>query len=204
MTAPAPAAPRPTLLGALFDVLLDTTVVSLAVWTLLYSLGLPTQWSLHPSGWLWLLLTLGYLGYELWRVRGVLRGDGPTGEPAADVVPVLEERREVLLLGGGVLLVLAAGVGALVWDGGAFQAAWAALALGLVLLSLWAWLSGQVTDPPAAEPAVGPTVGAAMRAPPAPAHAGSRRPRVAWRDCRWRSASSPRSCGCPTPTTPTT
>ncbi len=154
MTAPVAAAPRPTLLGALFDALLDTTVVSLAVWTLLYSLGLPTQWSLHPSGWLWLLLTLGYLGYELWRVRGVLRGDGPTGEPAADVVPVLGERREVLLLGGGVLLVLAAGAGALVWDGGAFKAAWAALALGLVLLSLWAWLTGQVTDPPDAGPAV--------------------------------------------------
>ncbi len=147
MTAPTSAAPRPTLLGALFDAVLDTTVVSLAVWTLLYSLGLPTQWSLHPSGWLWLLLTLGYLGYELWRVRGLLRGDGPTGEPAADARPVLGERREQLLLGLGVLLVLGAGAGALVWDGGAFRAAWAALALGLVLLSLWAWLSGQVAAP---------------------------------------------------------
>ncbi len=74
MTPPrSPVALRPTLLGALFDAVLDTTVVSLAIWTLLYSLGLPTQWSLHPSGWLWLLLTLGYFGYELWRVRGVVR-----------------------------------------------------------------------------------------------------------------------------------
>lgn len=150
MTAPAPAAPRPTVLGALFDVALDTTVVSLAVWTLLYSLGLPTQWSLFPSGWLWLAITLGYLGYELWRLRGVLAPDGVVaGEPAPDARPVLGERRERLLLGGGVLLVLAAGAGALLWDGGAFKAAWAALALGLVLLSLWAWLSGQVSPPAA-------------------------------------------------------
>ncbi len=72
-----------TLVGRLIDAVLDVAVISFAAWTLLYCLGLPTQWSLWPSGWIWLGLTLVVL---VWRVRLALPAgaDDPSTDPDAD------------------------------------------------------------------------------------------------------------------------
>ena len=68
------------VLRRLLDALVDCVVVSFAFWTLLYCLGLATQWSLWPSSWLWLAATLGLL---VWQLAGVWRDrDGDTGTAA--------------------------------------------------------------------------------------------------------------------------
>ncbi len=139
-TAPARMHGEATTVGRLIDALLDTTVVSVALWTLLYTLGLPTQWSLWPSGWIWAVATVLVLAYE---VRRALT-QPPAPAPEAPVVARLGERREALLLGAGLVLVAAAGVGGLIWTSGTFRPTWAALALGLIVLSAWGWLSGRV------------------------------------------------------------
>ncbi|MGA8258206.1 MAG: DUF6077 domain-containing protein [Nocardioides sp.] len=139
-----------TVVGRVINAVLDTTVISLAVWTLLYTLGLPTQWSLWPSGWLWVVITVLVLGYE---VRRAVTGP-PTPAPESPVVARLGERREALLLGTGLLLVAAAGLGGLVWTPGTFRPTWGALALGLVVLSAWGWFSGRVRPVPPPESVV--------------------------------------------------
>ncbi|WP_232679433.1 DUF6077 domain-containing protein [Nocardioides sp. R-C-SC26] len=155
MTAPdvAPPSATPsaapgssTLLGRLFDAALDASVVSFALWTLLYSLGLPTQWSLWPSGWLWLALTVGVVGWEVWRARrgAVDEVAVRAGADGGPVRPLLGERRESGLLALGVALIGGAGLGGLVWTPGTFRATWAALALGLAVLAVWAWVRGRV------------------------------------------------------------
>ena len=67
------------MLRRLLDALLDCAVASFALWTLLYCLGLATQWSLHPSGWVWLAATVVLVA---WQVRAVLRS-GPNGPGGA-------------------------------------------------------------------------------------------------------------------------
>lgn len=145
--ASAAAASAPTLLGRVTDAVLDTSVVSFAVWTLLYSLGLATQWSLWPSGWIWLGVTVLVLGWELRRALRTHTGDEPGVAPAAPAWPVvdswLDERREALLLGVGLVLVAAAGVGGLMWTPSTFRATWGALSAGLVVLAVWAFLQGR-------------------------------------------------------------
>src|SRR3954451_7338237 len=49
----------------------DAAVISFALWTLLYCLGLATQWRLWASGWVWLVLTVGLVG---WQVVAAVRG----------------------------------------------------------------------------------------------------------------------------------
>jgi hypothetical protein len=152
-----------TLVGRLIDAVLDVAVLSFAVWTLLYCLGLPTQWSLWPSGWIWLGVTLAVL---VWRVRLAVaspRGDAVLGSRAVapgDVVP--GPRRRDLLLVAGLGLVGVSAVGGLIWTVDTFRLTWAALVLGIVLLIVWSWLAGRVrpaerpSEQPAEQPA-GPT-----------------------------------------------
>jgi len=154
MRQPAPAAGQPrTLAGRLVDALLDLTALSLALWTLLYCLALPTQWSLWPSGWIWLA---GTVVIAVLRVRAALRpapdvapGPQTAHRPAPDDAPT-HPRRDLLLL-GGLGLVALAGVGGLVWTPGTFNPTWAALVLGTAVLIVWAWLTGRVR-PEAADP----------------------------------------------------
>ena len=55
----------------ILDATQDAAVLSFAVWTLLYSVGLATQWSLWPSGWLWVLVTVVLVA---WRLLAAVRG----------------------------------------------------------------------------------------------------------------------------------
>jgi hypothetical protein len=139
-----------TLVGRLIDAVLDVAVISFAAWTLLYCLGLPTQWSLWPSGWIWLVLTLLVL---VWRVRLAIPADADDS-PAeaavaaeADVTEAGPERRDLVLVAGLGLVVISA-VGGLIWTTGSFRLTWAALVLGIVVLVGWSWLSGRVTPGP--------------------------------------------------------
>ena len=121
MPEPVSTDARPaTLVGRLIDAVLDVSVLSFAFWTLLYCLALPTQWSLWPSGWLWLGVTLVI---AVVRVRAALPGP-PEPAVAADAgrrrrrrpTPAGSgpQRRDLLLL-GGLGLVGVAAVGGLVW-----------------------------------------------------------------------------------------
>lgn len=149
-----------TVLSSLFDAVLDVVVVSFAFWTLLYCLGLTTQWSLWPSGWVWLVATLvaavllmrgalraptrprGHAAVSRgWGSRLSIGTDGGLGGRLVQVRPVL------LLIGLG--LVAASGVGVLLtWASEpAFRPTWAALVLGLAVLTVWALLAGRFDRP---------------------------------------------------------
>ena len=164
-----------TLVGRLIDAVLDATVISFAGWTLLYCLGLPTQWSLWPSGWIWLGFTVVVLVVRI-RLAIPEDPDASPAEAAADSdewdvsEPRLERRDLVLLAGLGLVAVSA--VGGLIWTTSTFRFTWAALVLGILLLVAWSWLTGRVR--PTTEP-VGPT---------------RLRPEVAW-SARRSSACSP-------------
>ena len=67
------------MLRRLLDALLDCAVVSFALWTLLYCLGLATQWSLFPSGWLWLAATVALV---VWQVAAAVRDPEAARRPA--------------------------------------------------------------------------------------------------------------------------
>ncbi len=136
-----------TLVGRLIDAVLDVAVISFAAWTLLYCLGLPTQWSLWPSGWIWLGITLVVL---VWRVRLALPADEaatPTDSAEARINESGPQRRDVILAAGLGLVAISA-VGGLIWTTGSFRFTWAALVLGIVALVGWSWLSGRVTPGP--------------------------------------------------------
>ena len=141
-----------TLVGRLIDAVLDVAVISFAAWTLLYCLGLPTQWSLWPSGWIWLAAT-----WSSWSLAGAaarslrtrrLRRTGWT-EPrrrCRGAQPDGAARRRP-----GPVAVAA--VGGLIWTTGTFRFTWAALVLGIVLARLeLAGRDGRPTTPPTAEP----------------------------------------------------
>ncbi len=123
-----------TLVGRLIDAVLDVAVISFAAWTLLYCLGLPTQWSLWPSGWIWLGLTLVVL---VWRVRLALPAgaDGPTSHPRCPPSPseAGPERRDLVLVVGLGLVAISA-VGGLIWTAGSFRFTWVALVVGIATL----------------------------------------------------------------------
>ncbi len=131
-----------TLVGRLIDALLDVAVISFAVWTLLYCLGLPTQWSLWPSGWIWVGLTLVVL---VWRVRLALPAgtSDPSTDPDAVEPDAGPQRRDLVLL-AGLGLVAVSALGGLIWTDGSFRFTWAALVLGIVTLVGWSWLAGRV------------------------------------------------------------
>jgi hypothetical protein len=137
-----------TLVGRLIDAVLDVAVISFAVWTLLYCLGLPTQWSLWPSGWIWLGITLLVL---VWRVRLAIPGAGAAAA-SPEVEPVdggrTPDRRDVLIV-AGLGLVGVSAVGGLIWTADTFRFTWAALTLGIVLLVAWSRLTGRIRPGPA-------------------------------------------------------
>lgn len=150
-----------TLVGRLIDAVLDVAVLSFAAWTLLYCLGLPTQWKLWPSGWIWLVLTLAIL---VWRVRLALPGtvdeDRPAVAPAAAAPAADDVRRRDLLLVAGLALVALSAVGGLIWTAGTFRLTWGALVVGLVVLVAWSWLAGRVrpdAEAAATDEPTGPT-----------------------------------------------
>jgi hypothetical protein len=163
-----------TLVGRLIDAVLDVAVISFAVWTLLYCLGLPTQWSLWPSGWIWLGITLVVL---VWRVRLAIPGAGAAA-PSSEVGPAdggrAPDRRDVLLV-AGLGLVGVSAVGGLVWTPDTFRLTWAALTLGIGLLLAWSRLTGRIGP--------GPTQ-AEMDAPPVEATTS-----------RWARLVSPQELG---------
>ena len=135
-----------TLVGRLIDAVLDVAVISFSAWTLLYCLGLRTQWSLWPSGWIWLVLTVVIL---VWRVRlAVPSNDDGAVADSFSADPQVEPGRRDLLLLAGLGLVVVSAVGGLIWTSGTFRVTWAALVLGIVALVVWSWLSGRVTPGP--------------------------------------------------------
>jgi len=167
--------PRPTLLGVLLDAVLDTVVWSLALWTLLYCVGLATQWSLWPSGWLWAVASVVILAAE---VRRGLRADGTGDTDRTDRGPhrasTGSDPRLRWLLVAGLLLLAAAVVGGLVWTPATFRATWAAALGSLLLLAAWSFLGGRLASSVPPGPAAaghGPT-GAGRRRVATPSEAG--------------------------------
>jgi hypothetical protein len=139
------------VLRRLLDALVDCVVVSFAFWTLLYCLGLPTQWSLFPSAWIWLVATVALVA---WQVRVVLRGDD-LARPG--LAPALTPRRAAptALLVAGLVATVVAGVGGLVWSAGTFRVTWLATVAATACLLLWSHLDGRHADPPVEDGRVG-------------------------------------------------
>ncbi len=136
------------VLRRLLDALLDCVVVSFAFWTLLYCLGLATQWSLFPSGWLWLAVTVALV---VWQLGGVWRGRAP--EPGAQ--PSSGSRRRAApqaLLFAGLAATAVAAVGGVVWSDGTFRVTWVATVLAIACLLGWSYLDGRHGDGPAEDP----------------------------------------------------
>jgi hypothetical protein len=132
------------VLRRLLDALLDCAVVSFAFWTLLYCLGLATQWSLFPSGWLWLLVTVALVVWQVssvWRDRLRLSDEDEGAAPA----PALVRRRAApaALLVAGLVSTVVAAVGGLVWSPGTFRFTWLATVLAIACLLLWSYLAGR-------------------------------------------------------------
>ena len=180
-----------TLVGRLIDAVLDVAVISFAAWTLLYCLGLPTQWSLWPSGWIWLAPHAGRAG--LAGAAGATCGAPTTLRATLSTAarPTAGPQRRDLVLVAGLGLVALSAVGGLIWTTGSFRFTWAALVLGIVALVGWSWLAGRVR-PVRTRPRSRPSRGWSAR-----------RSSACWRS--WPApACSPRSCTSPTPTTPTT
>lgn len=140
------------LIRTMLDAVLDSAVVSLALWTLLYSLGLYTQWSLWPSGWLWLVATVAItVAHLVMAVR--LTGPyapAPGTVAAAAAEPVARTRTDSLPL-LAVPLVLVAGGSGLIWTQGAFRVAWVATVAAVLLLLLWTWLRRTTDAAPRAD-----------------------------------------------------
>ena len=136
------------VLRRLLDALLDCVVVSFAFWTLLYCLGLATQWSLFPSGWLWLAVTVALVVWQLggvWRGRAPEPGDAPSSGSRRAAAP------QTLLLAGLAATAVAA-VGGVVWSDGTFRVTWLATVLAIACLLGWSYLDGRHAGGPAEEP----------------------------------------------------
>lgn len=138
------------LLRRIADGVLEAVVASFALWTLLYCLGLPTQWSLWPSGWLWAIATLALL---IWRVAAALPSRTPPattldadaleGGTASRLSARLGDRLPLLLIVGLVLAALSAATG-FVWSAGTFRITWLLLVVAMAVLMLWSVASGRV------------------------------------------------------------
>ena len=127
------------MLRRLLDALLDCAVVSFAFWTLLYCLGLATQWSLFPSAWLWLVVTVALV---VWQVLAVVRGSADGGPGWRAVVMPRRSAPTALLVAGLVATALAA-VGGVVWSTGTFRLTWLATLAATACLLLWSYLDGR-------------------------------------------------------------
>lgn len=132
------------MLRRLLDALLDCAVVSFALWTLLYCLGLATQWSLFPSGWLWLAATVVLV---VWQVASVWRTQFTLSEPRDGTEPVhaplLRRAAPQALLVAGLVATGVAAVGGVVWTTGTFRLTWLATVAAIACLLLWSYLHGR-------------------------------------------------------------
>jgi hypothetical protein len=148
------------MLRRIADEIADIAVVSLAFWTLLYCLGLTTQWSLWPSGWLWLIFTIGLLA---WRGRAVLRlAPDPTakaGDAAADEPSAPASRIVQICVAVGVVAAAGSALGGLIWTPGTFRLTWLATAVAIVALLAASYLSGRLGQTGDYEPSVGRLAG---------------------------------------------
>ena len=131
------------MLRRLLDALVDCAVVSFALWTLLYCLGVATQWSLFPSGWLWLAATVALV---VWQVAGVVRGsDVVAGTDGGTTTAAATRRAHVpqALLVAGLVATVVAAVGGVVWSTGTFRFTWLATVAATACLLLWSYLHGR-------------------------------------------------------------
>ena len=147
------------MLRRLLDALLDCAVLSFALWTLLYCVGLATQWSLFLSGWLWLGATVALVVAHVLTVR---RGGSGLGAARGLAEPVAVTRARatapVILLVAGLVATAAAAVGGVVWSTGTFRLTWLATAAAIASLLLWSYLDGR-HDPVGTEPEAATTSG---------------------------------------------
>ena len=136
-----PAAATPPLRRVL-DGVVDAAVVSFALWTLLYCLGLATQWRLWLSGWLWLAATVGLVG---WQVIAAVRGG--RGDATAPTSPASDRPRGhrglVLLAAAGAAASAVAVVAAVLGWPATFRLSWVATVAAAGAFGLWAWRSGR-------------------------------------------------------------
>jgi hypothetical protein len=146
------------LLRRVVDAVIDCAVVSFALWTLLYCLGLVTQWRLWASGWLWVAATVALL---VWQVRLALTagpelepgGPGASGPTQAEVgADVRVDRVARVLLGAGLVAAAVAAVGGLLWTPGTFRVTWAATVLASAALLAWSWRVGRTRPAPGVPP----------------------------------------------------
>ena len=138
------------MLRRLLDALLDCAVVSFALWTLLYCLGLATQWSLFPSGWLWLAATAALVAWQVvavWRSQYELDDDLDRPEPVA--VDRVRRAAPGALLVAGLVGTAVAAVGGVVWTAGTFRFTWLATVAATACLLLWSYLNGRYQAPTA-------------------------------------------------------
>ncbi len=139
--AGARAAPDP-LLRRVLDGVVDATVVSFALWTLLYCVGLVTQWRLWVSGWVWLAATVALVGWQV--VAAVRAAPSRPPVPTAAVGPPATRGSTVLAVtgaAGAVVAVLAAVLG---WPA-TFPVTWVATVVSAAALGTWAWCTGRFT-----------------------------------------------------------
>jgi hypothetical protein len=137
------------VLRRILDALLDCAVVSFALWTLLYCLGLATQWSLFPSGWLWVAATVALV---VWQVAGVWRTQYALGEARgrdeAETAAALRRTAPQTLLVAGLVATGVAAVGGVVWSDGTFRFTWLATVAATACLLLWSYLQGRYEPRP--------------------------------------------------------
>jgi Family of unknown function (DUF6077) len=141
-----PAVPREPVVRRVGDAVLDSAVVSFALWTLLYCLGLATQWRLYVSGWLWLVASVAFLGWSVARVVRDHRAASadPPGGPGAEA----SVRNLLPLLAVGVVATVGAAIGGLVWTPGVFKLTWLATVVAIAALLGWSWFSRRLTLAP--------------------------------------------------------
>jgi hypothetical protein len=135
------------------DGVVDAAVVSFALWTLFYCVGLVTQWRLWAAGWLWLAATAGLVAWQVVAaVRTTSSAADAGGEDAAPEAlgqaadaSSTGRSRGLLVLGGtgaaaSAVAVLAAVLG---WPS-SFRLDWLATVVAVVALGSWAWAAGRL------------------------------------------------------------
>ncbi|MCW2767105.1 MAG: hypothetical protein JWO11_3064 [Nocardioides sp.] len=141
-------------LRRVLDNLLDAAVISFALWTLIYCVGLVTQWSLWPSGWLWAMVTVALVVWSVRRAwRPSVESDGSEPDearavPATDATPAWVRALPVV----GVGLTALAAVGGLIWSESTFRMTWLALVCGIAAVFAWSFLTRSSGDEVTATP----------------------------------------------------
>ncbi|HET7736829.1 MAG TPA: DUF6077 domain-containing protein [Nocardioidaceae bacterium] len=117
------------------DLALDSFLVLVAWWTVLYWIGLATQWSLWPFGWLWLAAS----PVLVWlTVRSAPDDDGSAPEPEED--ESRPDRTAPLLLGAIGFAALVAVASLLGWSD-RFKVVWLLSMVGIVVATAGRFLA---------------------------------------------------------------